>query len=475
MTNRLVRPAALVGMLAAASISLAQQPPDVVNSDSSGNTAMGSSAMAGCILTGCNENTAAGKYALESNTSGGSNVAVGYSSMSSNQTGTGNTAVGASSMVLLGGSTPASYSTAVGFFSQTKSFGSYNTSLGAWTLTVGSGTNNTALGYYSQVYATGGYNTSTGAQTLPSSTGGYNTADGYEALQANTSGTYNQALGYEALLMNQSGGYNTASGAAALLSNVAGNYNTAYGVLALAYSTASSNTAVGFESLLSDTSGANNIALGYGAGENLTTGSNDIYIGSPGGGASESGVIRIGSSGVQQSTYVQGIYGAAASGGAAVYVLSNGQLGTVQSSGRYKKDVQAMGERTRRLDLLRPVTFTYRSDPSGALQYGLIAEEVADVYPELVVRDGDGRIESVRYEELAPMLLNEVQQLRHTVDAQAQVLAGQQGLIDTLRGQQAQLVALHEQLAAMQQRLDGSMRAAAEGPASLAMPGDSGL
>jgi hypothetical protein len=241
-----------------------------------------------------------------------------------------------------------------------------------------------------------------------------NTASGYAALQSNTTADYNTASGFGALYSNN-GNSNTASGYEALYANTSGIQNTATGVHALAAST----------------SGSNNIAEGYHAGYNLTTGSNNIDIGSLGVKA-ESGVIRIGTitgtTSTQSAAYIAGIYGVkTATAGTAVFIDSSGQLGTVSSSIRYKEDIQPIAGASERLLKLRPVKFRYKkADASGEkpIQYGLIAEEVAKVYPELVVRDATtGRIDGVRYDELAPMLLNEMQQqhaqLTATIDAQA--------------------------------------------------------
>jgi len=184
--------------------------------------------------------------------------------------------------------------------------------------------------------------------------------------------------------------------------------------------------------LASNTTGSNNIAEGYHAGYNLTTGSNNIDIGSPGVKA-ESGVIRIGTitgtTSTQAAAYVAGIYGVkTASAGTAVVIDSSGQLGTVSSSIRYKEDVQPMASASERLLELRPVKFRYKkADASGEkpIQYGLIAEEVAQVYPELVVRDATtGRIDGVRYDELAPMLLNQAQHDEQKIAAQAAEIRG---------------------------------------------------
>jgi hypothetical protein len=129
-------------------------------------------------------------------------------------------------------------------------------------------------------------------------------------------------------------------------------------------------------------------------------------------------VINIGTQGTQMTTSIAGISGASV-GGSAVYVSSTGQLGLLSSSERFKTAITPMGEATSKLDQLRPVTFRYKSEPQGPQQYGLIAEEVAKVYPELVVRNGKGEIISVRYDELAPMLLNEVKQEKQQLAEQA--------------------------------------------------------
>jgi hypothetical protein len=165
--------------------------------------------------------------------------------------------------------------------------------------------------------------------------------------------------------------------------------------------------------------------VGYEAGLKLTTGSNNIDVGNPGvaadGTAADSGVIRIGTqvpTALQTKTYIAGIYGTSVTG-SAVVVSSSGQLGVTISSERFKTAIAPMGSNSEKLQQLRPVTFHLKTDPGGALQYGLIAEQVAKVYPELVIRDQDGRIDGVRYDELAPMLLNEVQQQQQKIATQA--------------------------------------------------------
>jgi Chaperone of endosialidase len=261
----------------------------------------------------------------------------------------------------------------------------------------------------------GSENTGMGGNALGGATtsnvGFSNTASGFNALGSNTTGHENTALGVEALYYNTSGDNNTAVGVDVLASNKAGSDNTASGFFTLFKNgSGAGNTASGFEALYHNTDGRYNIAEGYKAGYNLTTGSYNIDIGNEGL-ADEGGIIRIGAT--QTSTYVAGITGVAPTPigtVAPVYVNGNGQLGVgPPSSERFKTAIAPMGDSTEKLGELRPVTFQYKSDPHGARQYGLIAEEVAKVYPELVIRDAKGQILTVHYDELAPMLLNELQ------------------------------------------------------------------
>jgi len=227
------------------------------------------------------------------------------------------------------------------------------------------------------------------------------------AMYSSTTGTLNDAVGNFSLYFNTTGNNNNAVGYAAMYHNTTG----------------SNNNAQGFYALRNNTTGSNNIAIGQYAGNNLTTGGSNIDIGSQGV-AAESGVIRIGSSASQVATYIAGISSAKVTG-SAIYVTSAGQLGVLASSERFKTAIEPMGSNTAKLERLRPVTFHLKTDPKGALQYGLIAEEVAKVYPELVIRNEAGRIDGVRYDELAPILLNEVQQLQQKIAAQDQHSAAQ--------------------------------------------------
>jgi hypothetical protein len=285
------------------------------------------------------------------------------------------------------------------------SFGAFNTFLGvnAGNLTM-SGTENTASGAYAL------------SNNL---IGLFNTAIGAGAMERNTTGNANTASGDSALRFNTSGSQDTASGNQALDSNTFGNDNTATGFEALFNNTTgSSNTANGHQALLSNTTGFGNIAIGDGAGGNLTTGNNNIDIGNVGIGG-EATTIRIGTSGTHTAAFIAGIRGVTTGQADAVSVMidSTGQLGTTSSSRRYKFDIASMGEATEGLMRLRPVTFRYLAHGDNApLQYGLIAEEVAEVYPELVARNKDGEVETVMYQFLAPMLLNVVQKQQQTID-----------------------------------------------------------
>jgi hypothetical protein len=273
---------------------------------------------------------------------------------------------------------------------------------------------------------TGAYNTATGFDALLSNTTGLgNTATGVNALFTNTTGSFNTAYGDDALNGNTSGIHNTANGVEALFSNTTAGDNTATGLFALFNNTSGgSNTANGAGALSSNTTGSNNIALGTNAGNNLTTGNNNIDIGNSGV-AAEANTIRIGAS--QSATFIAGISGATASGGAAVFVNSNGQLGTTTSSRRFKQEIKPMDKASEAILALRPVTFRYKQeiDPKAIPQFGLVAEEVEQVNPDLVVRDSEGKVYTVRYEAVNAMLLNEFLKEHRKVEELEAALATQ--------------------------------------------------
>jgi hypothetical protein len=252
-------------------------------------------------------------------------------------------------------------------------------------------------------------NLAVGAALNLTVTGNTNTGVGRAALIGVSTGSGNTALGYEALASNTSGGFNTAVGAGAIDGNKSGEFNTA----------------VGNSALQRVTGGSSNVAIGYEAGLNITN-SNNIDIGNEGV-AADSGVIRIGTSGTQTTFYAAGISGVttALSGAVEVFVDSAGQLGTKSSSIRFKEDVHDMADASDGLLQLRPVTYRYKqpyADGSKPVDYGLIAEEVAQVYPDLVARDANGKIQTVQYSKLTPMLLNEVQKQHQVMEQQAETI-----------------------------------------------------
>ena len=267
---------------------------------------------------------------------------------------------------------------------------------------------------------TGTRNTAIGFQALLNNTTGLeNTAIGHAALYFNTTGSVNTAVGANALQDNTTGNGNTATGDSALLENTTGTDNTAIGIGTLSNSNGNRNTAIGFDALGNNTTGNSNIALGYGAGVSLTTGSNNIDIGNIGQ-PGESNSIRIGKIGTQTNTHIAGISGATVPTGVAVIVDSSGHLGTSISSGRFKEAIKPMDKASEAILALKPVSFRYKKelDPDGIPQFGLVAEEVEKVNPDLVARDNQGKPYTVRYEAVNAMLLNEFIKARCQIESQ---------------------------------------------------------
>ena len=331
---------------------------------------------------------------------------------------------------------------------------------------VTTGSYNTAHGYQALSSLTGGYyNTAMGAMALSSLTTAFNnTAVGYLALGSTTSGSANTAVGLSALASNTAS-FNTAVGEYALIDNVSGSANIAMGVAALQVNTAgSSNVAIGNDTLASITTGFNNIAIGDDAGNRTAGGdSNNIYIGSVGA-LADNGVIRIGGNtalgdyyGAQTAFYASGIGNATVSGVPVLVNTSTGQLGIASSSRRFKEDIHDMADASDGLMRLRPVTFRYKKpfdDGAKPIQYGLIAEEVAEVYPDLVARSADGQIETVKYQVLDPMLLNEVQKQYQHAQQQDETIRQQR---DQVSQQQEQIRKLEARLSALEASLPGKV------------------
>jgi hypothetical protein len=447
------------------------------------------------------ENIAIGDYSLSNANSGADNTAVGYTSLESNSTGGGNTAVGS---LALSSNDTGSNNTAVGFVALFDYFGSGNTAVGALAMDgfAGSGNNNTGIGTNALSYIhSGDNNTAVGGNamygsTTLGSTGSNNTATGYDTLYSLTTGSSNIATGYSTLFFDTSGSFNTATGRGALYhnttannnvatgyqalnSNKTGTANTATGTQALQFDTGSNNTAdgyqalnkntvgidnvaTGYQALLANTSGitntavgafalqnsltgAGNIAIGFGAGTGVTSGGNNIDIANNG--ANESSTIRIGSSN-QTNTYVAGISGVTVAGGLGVIIDSSGHLGTSTSSAHYKESIQPMDKASEAILSLKPVTFRYKHelDPKAIPQFGLVAEQVEKVDPDLVARDEQGKPYSVRYEAVNAMLLNEFLKAHRTVQNQGSEIAQ---LRSALAEQQAKVTQQEKQIGAL--------------------------
>jgi hypothetical protein len=254
--------------------------------------------------------------------------------------------------------------------------------------------------------------------------GASNTAMGTLALQNVTNGLDNTAFGDSGLGSLTSGSFNTVVGSNAGLHIGTTSNNTGVGTSALQQTTGDSNTALGSDAGVELTTGSSNIMIGAGAGFAVSTGSSNIYIGSPGFN-NESNTIRIGDGTHQTSAIIVGIAGEVAPGGVPVLISGGGRLGTTTSSIRFKEDVRDIGDDSDRLMALRPVEFRYKPelDPTGLTQYGLIAEEVARVYPDLVANGRDGKPEAIRYHLLNALLLNELQKQRRELDSQTEALA----------------------------------------------------
>jgi hypothetical protein len=303
---------------------------------------------------------------------------------------------------------------------------------------------NTAVGFLSLESNTdASFNTAIGAGTLLASTGQQNTATGAGALLTNTSGAANTANGTFTLFSNTTGGGNVAVGSFALNDNIAGTNNTAVGYLALRDNLGDENTGIGIGALESNTSGSFNTAVGTFAGDALSTGDNNIDIGyNVVGLAGESNTIRIGNNDITD-TFIRGISGTTIASGDAVLVASNGHLGTLTSSARFKDAIKPMDRASKALFSLKPVTFRYKKeiDPACIQQLGLVAEDVEKINPDLVTRDAEGKVNAVRYDQVNAMLLNEflkehktVQELKKEVAALTAIVKSQAAQIHKVSG-----------------------------------------
>jgi hypothetical protein len=313
---------------------------------------------------------------------------------------------------------------------------------------------------------TASFSTAIGADALhDNTTGGANTAIGADALGNNTAGNANTANGAGALFNNITGSGNTANGYEALSSNTTGGGNAAIGPDALQNNTTGDgNTAIGPAALQNNSTGNNNIALGNSAGLFLMTGDDNIDIGNNGD-AGDFDTIRIGD--IQGAIYLAGIAGQiVGAGGTTCYVDNDGKLGVVLSSRRFKTDIADMGAASEALLALRPITFHYKPelDKTCTPQFGLVAEEVAKVNPDLVTRDAKGEVTTVRYEAVNAMLLNEflkehrtVQELKSTVATQEATISQQKKDFQAIASQQQKQI---EALSAGLQKVSAQLAAA---------------
>jgi hypothetical protein len=366
----------------------------------------------------------------------GGNTAEGQSALLSRTTGLYNTAVGIYSLLSL---TDGSFCTGLGAGTLLANTANNNTATGAGALLSNTiGEENTANGTFALFSnTTGVVNTAVGASALQNNTdGNFNTAVGQGALRANTSGQENTAIGFAALGNNPPNNFNTAVGSFALL-NITGNSNTAVGSKALqANITGNNNTAIGNNALISST-GSGNLALGASAGNGVSTASNVICIGTSGANVDDSCFIG------KIYFNVQPIVGTDPD---SVTITSAGRLGRGNvSSRRYKHDIQPMDQASEALYALKPVSFRYNKeyDVTQTLAFGLIAEQVAEVYPDLVGRNAAGQPESVRYEQINAMLLNEfLKEHRRVSQLEATVAQQQKSFESKVAEQNKQIEAL---------------------------------
>jgi hypothetical protein len=353
--------------------------------------------------------------------------------------------------------------TAVGWFSLLSDVeGGFNTAVGAGALVLNTGSSNTASGAAALILnTTGERNTAVGtAAMVNNSTGNDNTAVGDHALFNNISGFGNTAVGFQALFNNTTNDNNTATGKFALSSNTIGSGNTANGNSALGQNiSGSNNTALGRLALATST-GSGNIAVGFQAGALVGSSGNVIAIGSPG-------------DDVDNTCFIGNIRDVQTQNADAIAVLvdSAGQLGTASSSRRFKNEIKSMDQTSQAILALKPVTFHYKSDKRGTPQFGLIAEEVAEVNPDLVVRDKNGEIYTVRYDAVNAMLLNEFLKEHRRVEELQSAMAQQRKDFETAIIQQRKateaLVARVNEQEAQIQKVGAQIEIAKSGPQML--------
>jgi trimeric autotransporter adhesin len=442
MKNRITVLAPIVVALACSALApVAHATPPAKSEDRGNGNSAAEAVQALNLSTTGSSNTAHGWFSLFSNTTGSFNTADGFQALYSNTGGTDNTAYGFQALYNNTGDLDlenASFNTALGYQALYRNSGDVSR--------IRAGSFNTAIGHqalYSNIGTGseyGSYNTAIGYQALYSNTiSGGNTAIGYQALYSNVVDSpieANTAMGYQALQANTTGVNNTATGWLALANTTTGYSNTAMGDYALGLNTTgSNNTAIGHVALEKNTTGSQNTALGENAGYNVTTANNVICIGS-----------EVHGDNVDNTTWIGNVYGVFPVGGttAPVVVSDTGQLGSLASSQRFKKDIRTMQNASEAVFSLRPITFHYKNDGRQTPQFGLIAEEVAKVDPALVLPDKNGKPYTVRYEAVNVMLLNEFLKEHKKVEELEGMVAS---LATTVKEQSTQIEKVSEQLA----------------------------
>ena len=362
-------------------------------------------------MSGLGNNIGIGFEALTNNITGIDNIAIGTQALAANTIGSRNIAIGRQALTSYIGA--AAGNIAIGHHALTSNtIGLANTAVGDEALSSNTtGNDNIAIGSSTLFNNTTGVsNIAVGSVALFSNTTGHdNTAVGEAAMSANTIGISNTAIGSQSLSSNTAGGSNTAIGQASLFNNITGSQNVAVGVNA------------GTNGLL--TGGNNNTFVGYNTGNGLTSGDNNTYLGNGANfSGSESNTIRIGN-GLVIAAFINGIFGAAVGVTNAPVIIDNtGKLGTIVSSRYFKRNIEDMTVESERIFDLRPVRFIYKKDATDTTQYGLIAEDVENVFPELVIHNNDGKPLTVRYEVLPVLLLNEIQKMAYKMATMEEAL-----------------------------------------------------
>jgi trimeric autotransporter adhesin len=392
--------------------------------DANFNTGVGAGALA-LTTTGADSNTAVGTASMLLNTTGFINTAIGTDALLFNDSGAGNSAVGAFALY---NNIDGSDNSAFGRSALVQNIHAHgNTAIGAEALRSNDATGNNVARF----------NTAIGAGALVSNTDGeLNTAVGFVALSGNTVGHSNQAMGAHALANNENGVENVAIGHEAMNSNVNG----------------LGNVAIGHQALFRNIGGVLNTVVGWHAGHDVD-GIDNIYIGDGAGAgiATEDFTTRIGNLAFVSDCYIAGIYGSTyGPADLPVRIGNDGKLGTMASSARFKKDIRPMDKASESILALNPVRFHYKNDAMGIPQFGLVAEEVAKVNPDLVVLDSDGQPYTVRYEQVNAMLLNEFlkehrknDEQQYKIDRQEAKMARQEMQIQALT---ASLKAVSDQI-----------------------------